>query len=137
MHLLERAPLRLRRKRRGGPVSSWPCPEHSIISLPVAGKLLCQVLITSRAEGTLGSNKLAISAVCSLVNLRSADAMVKYSCYFINNADRFESMKPIDAASDRDALSLAKQLLRSERGVKAVEVWNQSKLIGRVDQERT
>jgi hypothetical protein len=62
--------------------------------------------------------------------------LAKYSCFFVNVADRFEEVKPIEAATDIDALTYAKQLLRRERDTKAVEVWIQGEMVGRVDRER-
>ena len=69
------------------------------------------------------------------INRNVPNAMVKYSCYFINAADRFESVEPIDAVTNRDALVLAEQLLQRDRTMKAAEVWSQGELIGRVERE--
>jgi hypothetical protein len=62
--------------------------------------------------------------------------LAKYSCFFVNVADRFEDIEPVEAATDSDALMYAKQLLRRERNTKAVEVWIQGNMVGRVDRER-
>jgi hypothetical protein len=62
--------------------------------------------------------------------------LVKYSCFLLNAADRFKGVEPIDTATVTDALFHAKQLLRRDRSNKAVEVWSQAELIGRVDRER-
>jgi hypothetical protein len=71
-------------------------------------------------------------------SLFSADvALALYSCFFVNAANRFDSVEPVEAASDADALTHAKHLLRRERLTVAVEVWHQAELIGRVDRERT
>lgn len=61
--------------------------------------------------------------------------MAKYSCFFVNVADRFEEVEPVDAATDTDALTYAKRLLQ-ERDTKAVEVWIQATLVGHIDSER-
>ena len=63
--------------------------------------------------------------------------MAKYSCFFVNVADRFEGVEPVEAATDVDALTHAKRLLRRERDTKAVEVWIQGNMVGRVDRERS
>lgn len=36
----------------------------------------------------------------------------KYSCFFVNTADRFKGVELVQAATDTDALTYAKQLLR-------------------------
>jgi hypothetical protein len=61
--------------------------------------------------------------------------MAKYSCFFVNDLNRFEGVESVEAATDGDALSYAKKLLRRERYTRAVEVWHQAKLIGRIDRE--
>jgi hypothetical protein len=63
--------------------------------------------------------------------------LAKYSCFLVNVADRFEGVEPVEAATDSDALMYAKQLLRRERDTKAVEVWIQGNMVGRVDRERS
>ena len=63
--------------------------------------------------------------------------MAKYVCFFVNTADRFDGVEPLEAATDADAMTYAKQLLRRERDNKAVEVWIQGKMVGRVDRERS
>lgn len=55
----------------------------------------------------------------------------------MNVADRFEGVEPVEAATDTGAPTYAKQLLRRVRDTKAVEVWIQGKMIGRVDRERS
>ena len=63
--------------------------------------------------------------------------MAKYSCFFVNVADRFEEVEAIEAATDSEALTYAEQLLRRARDTKAVEVWIHGKMVGRVDRERS
>jgi hypothetical protein len=63
--------------------------------------------------------------------------MAQYSCFFVNVADRFEGVEPVEAATDSDALMYAKQLLRREPHPKAVEVWIHGNMVGRVDRERS
>ena len=63
--------------------------------------------------------------------------MAKYSCFFVNAADRFEGVEPVEAATDIDALTYAKRLLRRERHTKAVEVWIQGNMVGRVNREHS
>ena len=62
--------------------------------------------------------------------------MAKYRCFFVNAADRFDGVETVEAATDTDALIYAKRLLQKERCTKAVEIWNQGELIGRIDRER-
>ena len=54
----------------------------------------------------------------------------------MNAADRFDGVETVEAATDNDALTCAKRLLQKERYTKAVEIWNQGELIGRIDRER-
>ena len=63
--------------------------------------------------------------------------MSKYSCFFVDGADRFNGVEPVEAATDIAALTYAKQLLRREREAKAVEVWILGNMVGRVDRERS
>jgi hypothetical protein len=63
--------------------------------------------------------------------------MAKYACFFVNAADRFDGVEPVEAATDADAMIYATQLLRRERHTATVEVWHQAKLIGRIDRERS
>ena len=51
----------------------------------------------------------------------------------MNTADRFEQFEVVDAASDADALTYARQLLRRNLYTKAIEVWRRGLLIGRID----
>lgn len=72
-----------------------------------------------------------------LNSLSGSAELAKYSCFFVNVADRFEGVEPVDAATDTEALAHAEQLLRRARDTKAVEVWMQGKMVGRVDRERS
>jgi hypothetical protein len=45
----------------------------------------------------------------------------------------FEGVEPVEVATDIEALTYAKRLLRRERDTKAVEVWIQGNMVGRVD----
>jgi hypothetical protein len=62
-------------------------------------------------------------------------SMDNYRCFFVNAADHFEGFDSIEAASEADALIYAKHLLGRNRYTVAVEVWNQSKLVARLDRE--
>ena len=70
-------------------------------------------------------------------DLSQDTVLAKYSCFFVNGADRFDEAEPVDAAMDTDALGYAKQLLQRKRSAKAVEFWSQGEFIGRVDRVRT
>ena len=60
--------------------------------------------------------------------------MPHYRCYVLNASDNIISVDSVEAAEDALAMSLAGGLLR-ERYSKfaAIEVWNQKKLIGRIN----
>jgi hypothetical protein len=60
-------------------------------------------------------------------------ALDRYRCFFVNTADRFEQFEVVDAASDGDALTYARQLLQRNPYTKAIEVWRRGLLIGRID----
>ena len=63
--------------------------------------------------------------------------MAKYACYFVDVADRFNGVESVNAATDADALTYAKQLLRRERHTRAIEVWHEAQLVGRIDREHS
>jgi hypothetical protein len=57
------------------------------------------------------------------------------SCFFVDAADHFEGFDSIETASEADALIYAKHLLGRNCSAVAVEVWNQGKLVARLDRE--
>jgi len=56
--------------------------------------------------------------------------MPTYRAYLINHDDRVTSYKPIEAATDEDALELARQFVDGQD----VEVWLLDRKVGRLDQ---
>jgi hypothetical protein len=75
--------------------------------------------------------------ITCIFRLTAVGRMAKYACFFVNAAERFDGVEPIEAATDADAITYAKKLLHRAHQTAAVEVWHQAKLIGRVDRERS
>jgi hypothetical protein len=62
--------------------------------------------------------------------------MTHYRCYILNASDNIVSVDSVEADEDPLAISLAGGLFRERyRTFAAIEVWNQKKLIGRINSE--
>ena len=60
--------------------------------------------------------------------------MVQYRCYVLNKQDRIFSATTIDADTDADALIKAAGQIRVSEFYPAIEVWEGSRIVGRVPQ---
>jgi len=54
-----------------------------------------------------------------------------YRAYFIDDKDRVESFKPVEADSDEEALETARQLVDGHD----VEVWLLDRMVGRLSKQ--
>lgn len=62
--------------------------------------------------------------------------MPNYRCYIINAADSIISVDSVEADEDALAMSLAGGLLRERYSTfAAIEVWQQKKLVGRIQNQ--